>query len=201
MKMLGVPNCLQKNEKNNNLQKPVSPTLAKVTKPAKSKHFSFEEKEIYNFEIIKNMLEKDGYIVSYVGFNSEHTQTIKLQLNLESKKLMVIDINDNNNYFSIPIHDIIYISYCDINQTASLLLMNQKMKINKLLTFSIVDMYYQTYDYICDNESIPLYILPILILLTSNKGTNNFKKIIHNLYMKRAIYKIYQNRKEKRISK
>ena len=53
--------------------------------------------------------------------------------------------------------------------------------------YSLIDYYYQTYDFICDNETIPLYIIPLLTILIYNKDESSLSRIIHNLYIKKPI--------------
>ena len=64
------------------------------------------------------------------------------------------------------------------------------MKIKNTLSFSLIDYYYQTYDFICDNETIPLYIIPLLTILIYNKDESSLSRIIHNIYIRRALLKL-----------
>lgn len=149
------------------------------------------KKEIYHYKTIHDIFTTKGHIVSYVPFNTDRTQSVILKLDSNDSILLIIDRYDSHIvYHRIKLKDIIHINYCEKNLTASLVLMNSKMKIKNTMSFSLIDYYYQTYDFICDNETIPLYIIPLLTILIKNKEESSLSRIIHNLYIRRTLIKI-----------
>ena len=149
------------------------------------------KKEIYSYNTIHELFTTKGHIVSYVPFNTDKTQSVILKLDSKDSLLLIIDRYDSHIvYNKIKLKDIIHINYCEKNITSSLVLMNSKMKIKNTLSFSLIDYYYQSYDFICDNETIPLYIIPLLTILIYNKDESSLSRIIHNFYIRRALLKL-----------
>jgi hypothetical protein len=164
-----------------------------------------EEEEVNNqclYDLKKNfqMFIEVGITLYMIKYISNGVTLVNLRYDIDNHNL-IVTFDESEKEKNIIINDIIETIYG--NKTSSFFFVFKKLEIIPWRCFSLVDKYYQTYDFIAETDDdcfILLSVIEVVMKYSSEKieqlfGTKNkdkdlCKRMIARLYWKRLFIKL-----------
>jgi hypothetical protein len=157
-----------------------------------------DNNHVFNFKRIYDYFTNDGipaYKVNSFSYKNK-VKLVNLKFDFEKNCFIIIFNNDNKESY-LKLEDLIEVLYG--NSASNFILISSKLDITPWRCISLVDKFYETYDFIFESDEETFYILTLIKVLNDSENKEKIRcgntrikitDIIAKLYWKKVFLKI-----------